>query len=265
MTDKTNIHFVDKYLANPGNPIIVNLIGAGATGCRVFSALDDINESLLAHQHPGLFVRLFDYDVINDANMGKQKFSRSEIGMNKAVALVNRMNRFKGYNWKAMPLEFCKKNLHKIGDHKYANITISSVDTPGARFEIADILKQCDAREHSRSRPMYWIDFGNSRYTGQVVVSTINNIPQPKSEKFNPVAKLPMITDEFKTLLEKGDRIDTPSCSVREALQKQDLFINLTLTGFGIDLLWRMFSEGLIYNRGLFLNLREVKTQPIPV
>jgi hypothetical protein len=40
---------------------------------------------------------------------------------------------------------------------------------------------------------------------------------------------LPQITGEWADELSKVDDISEPSCSVAEALTRQDLFINLTL------------------------------------
>ncbi|HXB42740.1 MAG TPA: hypothetical protein VNV85_01720 [Puia sp.] len=104
-------------------------------------------------------------------------------------------------------------------------------------------------------KPVYWMNFGNSQHTGQVVLSTIGNVKQPPSKKYRTVSKLPLIRDEFKTLLEQADDKDEPSCSLAKALTKQDLFINSALAKMGASLLWSMFREGMIANRRFFLNL----------
>src|SRR5688572_1782483 len=103
---KTKVHFIDNCLINPTNPVLINLIGAGGTGSQVLTALARINQSLTSLQHPGLIVRVYDNDEITEANLGRQLFGASEIGLNKAVALINRLNRFFGTNWKAVPYQF---------------------------------------------------------------------------------------------------------------------------------------------------------------
>src|SRR5580704_12590954 len=100
--EKMNVHFIDNYLINPTNPVSVNLIGAGGTGSQMLTALARINQSLIALQHPGLIVKIFDDDKVGEANLGRQLFAASEIGLNKAIALINRLNRFFGTNWKAV-------------------------------------------------------------------------------------------------------------------------------------------------------------------
>lgn len=107
---------------------------------------------------------------------------------------------------------------------------------------------------------------GNGKNTGQVLLSTIGNIKQPDSEKYETVANLPFVTEEFGELLKQSEQEDdTPSCSLAEALEKQDLYINSTLAQMGCSLLWNLFRNGLTEYRGFFLNLKNLHSQPIRV
>ena len=110
---KTKIHVTDSDLINPTNPILVNLIGAGGTGSKVLTALMEMNHSLTELGHAGLQIRLWDDDVITQANLGRQRFAECEIGLYKSVALINRANRFSGTNWKAETVKFEKDRLDK--------------------------------------------------------------------------------------------------------------------------------------------------------
>lgn len=258
-THKPSVHFIDNYLLNPTNPVIVNLIGAGGTGSQVLTALARINHSLKALGHAGLFVRAFDDDIVTPANQGRQLFADAEIGQYKSAAFISRINRFFGTNWKAITQQYNSATAKDLT----ANITISCVDTVNARFEIAETLKKYTGKIDEVSRPMYWMDFGNGRYTGQVILSTVKEIKQPASKQFYPVSYLPYITDEFKAMLQGTDETEIPSCSLAEALDKQDLFINSSLANLGGSLLWSMFRQGMIESRGFFLNLKDFRTQPI--
>jgi PRTRC genetic system ThiF family protein len=256
--NKPYVHFTDKYLLQPTNPVSVNLIGCGGTGSQVLTALARINHSLIALNHAGLSVRVFDDDVITQANLGRQLFTTGELGLHKSVALINRINRFFGTNWKAIPHKYAKETICK------ANITISCTDTVETRFDIAANLQNA-SKEEELNKPLYWMDFGNEQYTGQVVLATVGNIGQPTSRKYRTVSSLPYITEEFEHLLRKAETSNTPSCSLAEALMRQDLFINSSLAIAGAALLWRLFREGVISHRGLFLNLKEFRMQPIPI
>ena len=262
---KPTVHFVDNDLLNPTNPISVNLIGAGGTGSQVLTALARMNHALTELNHAGLFVRLWDDDVITEANLGRQLFAESELELYKSVALINRVNRFFGTNWKAETQKFEKNGLGKLKSNMKSEIYISCVDSVKSRFYIAEILNELKIdKSYYRNQCKYWIDFGNSQFTGQVLLSTIGNIKQPNSEKYETVESLPFITEEFGELLKISEaEDDTPSCSLAEALEKQDLFINSTLAQMGSSLLWSLFRNGLIENRGFFLNLKNFQSQPI--
>ncbi|MFA6245462.1 MAG: PRTRC system ThiF family protein [Mucilaginibacter sp.] len=262
---KPAVHIVQKELLQPYNPVVVNLIGAGGTGGQVLTALARMNHALNALGHAGLFVRLFDDDTVNTANLGRQLFTTAELGLHKSVALINRINRFFGTNWRAETTRYDKASL-KDKDLASATITISCVDTVDARYEIAEILKHLTDKYGGRNRVQYWMDFGNSRSSGQVILSTLEKIKQPASKLYRPVENLPIVTEEFKELLNASENADdTPSCSLAEALTKQDLFINSALANCGASLLWQMFREGILFNRGFFLNLADFRTQPIKV
>jgi PRTRC genetic system ThiF family protein len=265
-TEKLKVHFTDNYLISPTNPITVNLIGAGGTGSKVLTALMEMNHSLIELGHAGLRVRLWDDDIVTNANLGRQRFAESETGLYKSVALINRANRFSGTNWKAETTKFEKDSLGRIPEEAQATIYITCVDNVQARFGVAEILKEISNRRNHRDEPKYWLDFGNSQHTGQVLLSTIGNIHQPNSEKYETVANLRMITEEFGELLKQSEQEDdTPSCSLAEALEKQDLFINSSLTQMGCSLLWSLFRYGMTPYRGFFHNLKDFRTHPIKV
>ncbi|PIF62645.1 PRTRC system ThiF family protein [Flavobacterium sp. 11] len=265
-TEKPKVHFTDNYLISPTNSITVNLIGAGGTGSKVLTALMEMNHSLIELGHAGLSVRLWDDDTVTNANLGRQRFAESETGLYKSVALINRANRFSGTNWKAKTAKFEKDSLGRIPEEAQATIYITCVDNVQARFGVAEILREIGNRRHHRDEPKYWLDFGNSQHTGQVLLSTIGNIHQPNSEKYETVASLPMITEEFGELLKQSEQEDdTASCSLAEALEKQDLFINSSLTQMGCSLLWNLFRYGMTPYRGFFHNLKDFRTHPIKV
>ncbi len=265
-TAKQKIHFTDSDLINPTNPILVNLIGAGGTGSKVLTALMEMNHSLIELGHAGLQIRLWDDDVITQANLGRQRFAECEIGLYKSVALINRANRFSGTNWKAETVKFEKDRLDKLPENAGVSIYISCVDSVKARFGIADILNILNNGKAYSNRPRYWLDFGNSQHTGQILLSTIGKIQQPNSEKYETVESLPFVTDEFGELLKQSEQQDdTPSCSLAEALEKQDLFINSSLAQMGCSLLWGLFRYGMTEYRGFFHNLKDFRTHPIKV
>lgn len=247
------IHFTHSHLLNPTHKITVNLIGVGGTGSQMLSSLGRIDHALHQLGHPGIHVRAYDPDIVTEANIGRQLFAYSDIGLNKAEVLVTRMNRFFGIDWEAMPEEFNSANP--------ANITISCVDSVKSRKAIAAALSKADDR-FEYMKQMYWLDFGNTTNSGQVILGTLSDIKQPKSRKFKTVASLPTITEVFD-LSQVREKDSGPSCSLAEALRKQDLFINSSLCQLGSALLWKLLSTGSVDYRGLYLNLETMNVNPI--
>ena len=260
------VHFADAYLLNPTNPIMVNLIGAGGNGSEMLRELAKMNYSMTALGHPGIHVTLYDDDKVSPFNRGRQEFAETEIGLYKSVVLINRANRFYGTNWKAVNSQFRSDNYKRFTNRGMANIFISCTDSASSRFDIAEALKQIRiASKWERNKALYWMDLGNSRFTGQVILSTLCEIEQPSSEKYRPIAMLPIITEEFEELLKAQDDTNEPSCSTAEALEKQDLYINPVVVNFACTLLWQFLRNGLTENRGVFVNLETFQTQPIKI
>lgn len=258
------MHFTPQSLLNPTNRLTMTVIGAGGTGSQVVTALARLHTTLTRLNHPGLQVTLWDGDQVSPANLGRQLFAEAEVGFPKCVVLINRMNRFFGTNWKAMPYPFTEN----VSIRDTTNFYVSCVDSVASRTVLANYLKKCQQHQHSifRERPYYWIDYGNGQKSGQVLLATVGSLPQPNSNQFETIPSLPFITDEYaQPLREAETATDIPSCSVDEALLKQDLFINSTLANLGSSLLWDLFRKGMTDCRGIFLNLGTYRTLPIAI
>ena len=147
-----------------------------------------------------------------------------------------------------------------------ANITITCTDNIKSRLDLWNTLKAVPVSEYrSYETPLYWMDFGNTQTSGQAVLGTVpKKIKQPVSRLYETVSSLKVITRLGKYASVKEED-SGPSCSLAEALEKQDLFINSTLAQLGCNILWRMFRHGLIEHHGLYLNLETMKVNPIPV
>lgn len=251
------VHYTDGYLLTPQHCITIHLVGAGGTGSQVLESLARMDSALTQLGHPGLHVTVFDADEVSESNIGRQLFSPADIGLNKAICLVTRINRFFGLDWSAVPEMYSD-------DAGSANITISCVDNVKSRLFIHTHLKQVKHVSDVYQKPLYWLDFGNTQKTGQVILGTIAKIKQPRKTEFETQGELPTLCDMFD-LTKVDERDSGPSCSLSEALRKQDLFINSTLAQMGCALLWKLFREGRIQFHGIFLNLSTFKTNPIAV
>lgn len=252
------IHYTENYLINPYHPVTVNVIGCGGTGSQVLTALARINLALIKLGHPGLNVTAYDDDIVTEANLGRQLFSENDLGVNKANVLVTRLNRFFGTDWE------CGMESYPKDDYTHtANITITCVDSVKARIAIGKYLRNHKyAQNKDLEECFYWLDFGNTTDTGQAVLGTLTEPEQPKVKDMETVATMKCV-DELFDLTKVKDEDSGPSCSLAEALKKQDLFINSTLANLGCNLLWKLISQGCIEYQGVFLNLKSMKVNPI--
>jgi PRTRC genetic system ThiF family protein len=278
---KTAVHYTAGYLIDPPHPVTINVIGCGGTGSQVLNSLARMNSALKALDHPGLFVRAVDPDRVTVANMGRQLFSPADVDEYKCTVLIGRINRFFGTAWEAAPA------LYKVGSSvPMANITISCVDTGAARKQIKEALWQhvpkkkrsnppngnygyytaWPPRVEPYNTPFYWMDFGNMMDRGQVVIGTVGKIHQPAGSAFDVIPTLPSVDKLHPDILkDKKGEDQGPSCSLAEALQKQDLFINTNLANMGLGILWKMFREVRIRYQGCYLNLETMSVTPIPI
>lgn len=218
----------------------VLVVGCGGTGSAVAAGLPYLHQAMIANGHPaGLNVTLMDGDVISHTNCVRQPFSRSEIGLHKAVVLVNRLNVFWGLDWQAV-----SRNLEKGVRIDEADIVIGCVDTRAARAVIGDCTTNW-------SRVSYWLDVGNNADSGQFVLGEPLNETNRRSRlRLRTVAELfPEIVDS------EMDNDGLPSCSAAEALERQEPFVNSTLAQHALALLARLFRYGTTPYHGGFVSL----------
>lgn len=255
------IHYTHEYLLNPAHKVTIDLVGMGGTGSQVLTNLSRMNEAMLKLGHPGLHVRAWDPDEVTEANMGRQLFSRSDIGQNKAIVLITRVNRFFGTEWES--------RAEKFSGRHFSNLLITCVDTAKARVQIGERLSGISKKKFEpMDQPYYWLDIGNLQKTGQVVLGTIQRIKQPPvhpASNKKHTSMLANVIKKFPQLKRIKEVNQGPSCSLAEALEKQDLFINSTLAQFGCNLIWKLFREGNLVYHGCYVNLETFNVNPIRI
>lgn len=238
----------------------VLLVGCGGNGGRMLSGLGRMHVALNALGHPGFSVAAFDPDSVSAANIGRQLLSPSDIGRNKAEVLVTRVNFFYGLDWRAYPVKLTKDS-YRESSILQTHLMITAVDRAKDRIALSNIAGP------------YWLDLGNMKSQGQVVFGSNVLLEQPKFKKrdlkarrFETVEKLPTILDLFPNLA-KFDKDDSqgPSCSVADALNRQDLFINDWVANAALSILWTGFRKGYLTEHGMFINVDDMSVRPLSV
>jgi PRTRC genetic system ThiF family protein len=254
------VHLVHSYIQNPQHPVTIAVIGAGGTGSQVVQQLGRIHATLKAINHPGLKVSLIDDDIVTEANLGRQLFSKCDVGRNKAHVIIERINRFYGTNWDCYDKRIDYNSPFKT------NITISCVDNMTTRRAIEKLCNFHTKGKHYRddqAEPLYWIDFGNGPDYGQVLIQELRSEKKSFNDGNNEHVQLKSIKKMFPKFLLQKDKPSEPSCSVAEAISRQDLFTNTLLSQVGCSLLWNMFKNGLIDCNGAFVNVSNLSVKKI--
>jgi PRTRC genetic system ThiF family protein len=203
-----------------------------------------------AQGHPyGLCVTVMDGDNISPVNCVRQPFSRAEVGLNKGIVLVNRLNIFWELDWEAVP-----ESLTENHQLRSTDIVIGCVDTRAARAVI-------ERRTTGNSAIHYAIDVGNGESSGQFVLGEpLNAVNRRSRTRLRTAAELfPEIIDA--TLDDDGQ----PSCSALEALDRQHSFVNALLAQHALALLAQLFRYGQISHHGGFVDVASSRAVPLAV
>jgi PRTRC genetic system ThiF family protein len=247
-------HALPKSLCRRGQPLRVLIVGAGGNGSAVLLGLPYLHQAMKVWGHAGgLHVMLADGDLVSKTNCIRQPFASADVGLNKAVVLINRVNLFWGLRWQARPEHFHKDSLrsNSAGPH----LIIGCVDTRAARQAILSAVTRAN------DSTVYWLDLGNNASSGQYVLGQpLNAANHRSSVRLRTVAELyPEIADT-----EAGED-PLPSCSAAEALERQEPFINQVLATSALAMLARLFRYGTLTHHGAFYNASTGRTSVLGV
>lgn len=237
----------DPYFINGQHRITINVVGAGGTGSLLITKLARLSKALNHLDHPGIYVKCIDFDIVEKHNVGRQLFTSNDIGYHKSDILIEKINHAFGFDWDRS-IEAYDSNYDS-----QCNITIAAVDNIQTRL---NMLKYFYTKENGYcndvSKKYLFIDCGNARDFGQVILSD-----QKK--------KLKNIEDIFGKDIHKQDTVDIQGhgCSYAESLLEQDLFINDWVSLYAITIIKDLLFKKEIDYQGFFFNTSDYLTQKI--
>lgn len=214
----------------------VILIGCGGTGGWLAPAIARI-AYILKLAGKTIRIMFIDPDIVEEVNIGRQNFCQAEIGCNKAEALARRYGPAWGVEIEAIPEKWEDADPHgRIHGYDQCTLLVGCVDNAKARSSIAQDL---------RSGPVWWLDCGNEKSHGQVLLGNIERLadddrPFP-SKKICIVLPAPHVQEP--TLLvprkEENSRVRL-SCAELAALNAQSLAINQRVAAEAADMIGRL-------------------------
>lgn len=255
---KETIHYAPKYFIEPPHPITISVIGCGGTGSLVVPRLARLDYVLKELGMAGLYVTVYDGDIIEQNNVGRQNFNKNDIGDFKASNIVQKINMCYGLDWDSSN-EYVKDNIPE------SNIIITCVDNVRVR-ELINITRGSKKYRDYKNQ-FYWLDCGNGKDFGQVVLATMGNIEQPKKSIYKCQGSLPSVVDIYGELsqydIEETQGIG--GCSMAESLSKQDVFINDEIAIQAVKIVQQLVRNFKISYHGAVINQATNRVIGIPV
>lgn len=162
----------------PYIPQTVVVFGCGGTGSRLIPAIAQLMSTLPTLINPEMV--LVDFDIVEEKNLSRQNFAKSDVGKNKAEALAARYG--KAYDLKITPIALAAGTLeyqealsmYNLRDRLQGpTMYILAVDSAKARRQI---LENALSVQSGAGISSIVIDAGNEDIFGQVSVFTTGRI-----------------------------------------------------------------------------------------
>ena len=227
------------------------LVGCGGTGSWLAPTVVRTARLLVEKFNKTVKVVFVDPDTVEPKNCYRQNFAEFEIGQNKAETLATRYGLVWGLDVLALPRRF-DAELDKLLNNEHQSyygqsVVIGCVDNAPARSEIQRYITE----KAGYSAARWWLDCGNSRHSGQVLLGGFNNkndttaFPIP-----GYCARLPLPTDQHPDLLieqpvEDADETSL-SCADMALRGAQGLAVNQQVAAIAGDYLLQMLVYGTL-------------------
>ena len=246
------------------------LVGCGGTGSWLAPTVVRVARLLREKFQTRVAVTFIDPDVIEPKNCYRQNFCEAEVGSNKAETLAFRFGLAWGVEVAAYPHPVDEFNFLEVEkpfkNRAMVHVVIGCVDSGKARAAIA---KRLSDQEHGDTCPLYWLDCGNGKQSGQVMLGGYSYERHPRYQTHDkkpmfpvpgyctwspwPYEQMPDLLEDAaaeKTLEEKN-----LSCADLALLDSQGLTINQNMAGQASDFLIRLLVTRNLNRYATYLDL----------
>lgn len=211
------------------------LVGAGGTGSFAALAIARLVYEL-GEQGRVVDLSIIDPDRVESGNIPRSNFCTAEIGRLKAQSLGERITSAWGLEvgYACERFEAEKYLKQSSSDYRQLTVLVGCVDNHFARRELHRALDEFQGYRVSEAPNIWWIDAGNGRFSGQVILgSTTKGLNAEDYFVGSSICRsLPAPTLIHPELLEDQDAelkrtVEAPlSCPERVRLGEQSLNIN---------------------------------------
>jgi len=226
------------------------VIGAGGTGSFVIPAIARLMFELKQRQSKPVEMLIVDPDVVESGNIPRSNFCAAEVGRFKAQTLAERITLAWGLEcqYANEPFESERHLWASSGGYRPMTVIVGCVDNHLARRDIHLAVDKYSGYRSSEAPELWWIDGGNSRSSGQVLIGSNTKKAKPEGYftgtsicRSLPAPSLlhPDLLDSEKRV--KSDDLDRLSCPDRIRLGEQSLNINQRVAVEIAEMLSEMF------------------------
>jgi PRTRC genetic system ThiF family protein len=223
-----------------GPDATVVLVGCGGTGGFLAEALC----RLLIGRRAALY--LVDHDRVEPHNVARQAFDGGDVGAFKAQVLAERLARRFGreVGYSVLPYD---RRLHAevFATGSALRLLVGCVDTSAARRAIAETLEG-DWGPWSRGTDVFWLDCGNGRNSGQVLLGNAPRVRQLRGafDRARGVCRaLPAPSLQRPDLLDAPPpRASQPDCAEAVADGSQGPTINQVIAAVAASFVERLLA-----------------------
>lgn len=206
------------------------VVGAGGTGSFAVPAIARLIYELKQQQNKSAEMLIVDPDVVENGNIPRSNFCFAEVGRYKAQTLAERVSTAWGIetSFSCERLDAEKHLKASSSDYRSLTIIVGCVDNHMARREMHRALDEF--RSYGDASRVWWIDGGNGKASGQVLIGSITKPLKPE-QYFTGTSicrALPAPSLQHPNLLQP-EKIETKSnatCPERIRLGDQSLNVN---------------------------------------
>ena len=222
------------------------LVGCGGTGSFLAGHIARLLAGSVIGETVG-DVLLIDGDHVEPKNVGRQLFSKHDVGKNKAAVLANRYNQAFGLDIFWCPEFLSEDNFSEIipgSNRSHPVLLLGCLDTAAARKIILDKVTD------KWGNQAWWLDAGNGQYAGQIVLGSTGSIEKISSGiGAYLVEYLPYPPLVFPDLVNPVQDIEKPlSCAEMLQSEEQSLNINALVAALMAEMLRLFLAGDLSYN-----------------
>ena len=217
----------------------IMLVGCGGTGAFLAEGLC----RLIQGTHFRL--ELVDHDRVEERNLIRQNFFKSDLGRFKAEVLAQRLSA--QYN---MQIDYCASPIQFLDYNFRGQLTISCVDNAEARerlqyagrYQMGGLFGLCKFNG-------WWIDAGNSENSGQVLIGNalLKELKQAFTLENGVCRRLPIPTVQQPALLAPAPKKPRRNCAQAVAADEQSPVINRMMADLVLTFVQKLLTGKLTW------------------